>query len=197
MINEASSSGSSRGESVVVDVGRRRSSCGYCKSGRLSSISHGLRAHSLTVDDYQDLLDRGWRRAGSFLYKPEMETTCCPSYTIRLKADDFIPSKEQLRVSRRMQRYLDGLLDGKKRKEHVDKSSTSQGCTYCGPSNSSEAESLGSNNEEKNKEEGFMHFLSEQIDNSVQSCIKSGDLPCDMQFPRGIVKKVSLTKGNY
>lgn len=52
-----------------------------------------------------DLLDRGWRRSGSFLYKPEMETTCCPAYTIRLKADNFSPSKEQLRVSRRMQRY--------------------------------------------------------------------------------------------
>jgi len=52
-----------------------------------------------------DLLDRGWRRSGSFLYKPEMERTCCPSYTIRLKASDYVPSKEQLRVSRRMQRY--------------------------------------------------------------------------------------------
>lgn len=53
----------------------------------------------------EDLLDRGWRRSGSFLYKPEMERTCCPSYTIRLRADDFVPSKEQLRVSKRMQRY--------------------------------------------------------------------------------------------
>jgi arginyl-tRNA--protein-N-Asp/Glu arginylyltransferase len=52
-----------------------------------------------------DLLDMGWRRSGSFLYKPEMERTCCPSYTIRLRAADFIHSKEQLRVSRRMQRY--------------------------------------------------------------------------------------------
>lgn len=53
----------------------------------------------------EDLLDRGWRRSGSFLYKPDMERTCCPSYTIRLRADDFVPSKEQLRVSKRMQRY--------------------------------------------------------------------------------------------
>lgn len=53
-----------------------------------------------------DLLDRGWRRSGCFLYKPEMERTCCPAYTIRLKAGDFVHSKEQLRVSRRMQRYI-------------------------------------------------------------------------------------------
>ncbi|KAG0468116.1 hypothetical protein HPP92_017444 [Vanilla planifolia] len=57
-----------------------------------------------------DLLDRGWRRSGCFLYKPEMERTCCPSYTIRLKACDFVPSKEQIRVQKRMQRFLDGTL---------------------------------------------------------------------------------------
>ena len=51
------------------------------------------------------LLDRGWRRSGCFLYKPEMERTCCPSYTIRLKANDFICSKEHGRVLKKMQRY--------------------------------------------------------------------------------------------
>uniref|UniRef100_A0A6N2M6Z1 N-end aminoacyl transferase N-terminal domain-containing protein n=1 Tax=Salix viminalis TaxID=40686 RepID=A0A6N2M6Z1_SALVM len=77
-------------------------------------------ADSLTVDDYQDLLDRGWRRAGSVLYKPEMEKTCCPSYTIRLRASDFVPSKEQQRVSRRMQRFVDGALEVKKSVEAIE-----------------------------------------------------------------------------
>lgn len=44
LTSEASSSGnggnSERGESVVVDVGRRKSTCGYCKSGARTSISH-------------------------------------------------------------------------------------------------------------------------------------------------------------
>ncbi|KAJ0657970.1 putative arginyltransferase [Helianthus annuus] len=43
--SEASSSTSTienvKSESVVVDVGRRRSSCGYCKSGSDTSITHG------------------------------------------------------------------------------------------------------------------------------------------------------------
>ena len=51
------------------------------------------------------LLDRGWRRSGCFVYKPEMERTCCPSYTIRLEASEFVPTKEQLRVSKRVQRF--------------------------------------------------------------------------------------------
>lgn len=40
-------------------------------------------AESLTVADYQALIDRGWRRSGRYLYKPVMEETCCPQYTIR------------------------------------------------------------------------------------------------------------------
>ncbi|KAH7672919.1 Arginyltransferase protein [Dioscorea alata] len=113
----ASSSGggvAEGGETVIVDHGRRRSSCGYCRSTSHSCISHGLWAYSITVDDYQELLDRGWRRSGCFLYKPEMERTCCPSYTIRLKVEDFSPSKEQARVQKKMQRFLDGTLDVKK-----------------------------------------------------------------------------------
>lgn len=43
-----------------------------------------------------------------FLYKPEMAKTCCPAYTIRLKAESFSPSKEQNRVMHRLQRFVLG-----------------------------------------------------------------------------------------
>lgn len=194
MRNEGSSSsgGGSGGESVVVDVGRRRSTCGYCKSGRRSSITHGVWANSLTVYDYQDLLDRGWRRSGCFLYKPEMESTCCPAYTIRLKADAFSPSKEQLRVSKRMLRFLDGIWDGKKQ-EFVDKSGDSQGHAHEDKVlDSSQTESL--EREQMTKDDMLLDHLSKQIDVAIKSFIKSKDLPCDIQYPKGIVKKVSQTK---
>ncbi|KAF8009907.1 hypothetical protein BT93_J0780 [Corymbia citriodora subsp. variegata] len=105
--NEASSSGGGgRGESVVLkDDGLGRSFCDYCRSPNRSSLSHDLWMQSLTVDDYQDLLDQGWTRSGTLLYKPDMSSTCCPSYTVRLRAADFSPSKEQNRVRRRMERY--------------------------------------------------------------------------------------------
>jgi arginine-tRNA-protein transferase len=35
-----------------------------------------------------------------------MDKTCCPPYTIRLKASDFVPTKEQQRVSRRLERCI-------------------------------------------------------------------------------------------
>lgn len=43
MRNDGSSSsrGNSRGESVVLDCGRRKSSCGYCRSPGRTSVSHG------------------------------------------------------------------------------------------------------------------------------------------------------------
>ncbi|XP_057508684.1 arginyl-tRNA--protein transferase 2-like isoform X2 [Actinidia eriantha] len=71
----SSSSGNYRGENVLVDDGRHRSSFGYCRSGGHRNISRGQTAHSLTVDHYQALLDGGWRTSDCFLYKPEMETT--------------------------------------------------------------------------------------------------------------------------
>ncbi|OVA02675.1 Arginine-tRNA-protein transferase [Macleaya cordata] len=183
--NEASSSSNSKGESVVVDVGRRRSSCGYCRSVGRTSVAHGLWAHSITVDDYQDLLDRGWRRSGCFLYKPEMDKTCCPSYTIRLKAGEFVAAKEQSRVSRRMQRFLDGTLDGKKPDLLTDESNTS---------NSAAKKSSSGSCEGNNEEEQYLQHISNQIGNVVRAWAGSEDFPSDIQFPKASVKKVTHTK---
>ncbi|XP_043712035.1 arginyl-tRNA--protein transferase 2-like [Telopea speciosissima] len=199
--NEASSSAggtrsSNIGESVVVDVGKCRSSCGYCKSGGRTSVSHGLWAHSITVDDYQDLLDRGWRRSGCFVYKPEMERTCCPSYTIRLKAGAFVPSKEQARVSRRMLRFLDGTLDVK-RPELTEEKNTSKASCSLGSNEASRSMTKASsarNFKENDEEEQYMQFLSDQIDNVVRACALGGEFPSDIQLPKASVKKVTQTK---
>ncbi|XWS07651.1 hypothetical protein CRYUN_Cryun41cG0007700 [Craigia yunnanensis] len=196
MKNEASSS-SSREGSVVVDWGLHRSSCGYCKSSGLTSISHGLWAHSITVNDYQDLLDRGWRRSGCFLYKPEMERTCCPSYTIRLKASDFVPSKEQLRVYRRMQRFLDGTLEVRKPSELTDNPNASKhtgSSVHHTVSSSVGNESFSCGNKGENKPEEFMHHLFDQIDKVVHTYIESGEFPSGIQLPKAAVKKVSHAK---
>ncbi|XP_022089840.1 arginyl-tRNA--protein transferase 1-like isoform X2 [Acanthaster planci] len=79
--------------------------CGYC-GGSNSNYSHGMWAHSLSSQDYQDLLDRGWRRSGCYLYKPLMDKMCCPCYTIRCNALEFKPSKSQKKVIKKMTRFL-------------------------------------------------------------------------------------------
>ncbi|XP_063243298.1 arginyl-tRNA--protein transferase 1 isoform X2 [Bacillus rossius redtenbacheri] len=79
--------------------------CGYCKSDD-TNYSHGMWAHTMTVQDYQDLIDRGWRRSGMYCYKPTLDRTCCPMYTIRCAALELQLSRSQRKVLRRMNAFL-------------------------------------------------------------------------------------------
>lgn len=69
--------------------GLSKSSCGYCSSsgerspGKTAHYTASLDALQLSCEVYQKMIDRGWRRAGSYCYKPMMKTTCCPQYTIK------------------------------------------------------------------------------------------------------------------
>ena len=45
------------------------------------------------VQAYQELVDCGWRRSGTWLYLPLHGKTCCPCYTHRLDVTKFAPSK--------------------------------------------------------------------------------------------------------
>ncbi|XP_010210348.1 PREDICTED: arginyl-tRNA--protein transferase 1, partial [Tinamus guttatus] len=76
---------------------------GLSESGNLS---HGMWAHSMTVQDYQDLIDRGWRRSGKYVYKPIMNETCCPQYTIRCQALHFQTSKSHKKVLKKMLKFI-------------------------------------------------------------------------------------------
>ena len=80
--------------------------CGYCKSEN-SSISNGMWAHQMTCQDYKDLIDRGWRRSGKYCYKPIMNRTCCPLYTIKCDAAAFQLSKSQKVVMKKFNRFLE------------------------------------------------------------------------------------------
>ncbi|KAJ6840285.1 putative arginyl-tRNA--protein transferase 2 [Iris pallida] len=185
------------GESVVVDQGRRRSYCGYCGSNGPSSVSHGSWAHSITVDDYQELLDRGWRRSGCFLYKPEMDRTCCPSYTIRLKADDFVCSKELLRVNKKMQRYLDGTIVGTNKPERSKHNFSEGSIDMAGnPSSTLTTQLLGKESSasicaKMCQEDEFINNLSNKIDEAVSACVEKGEFPSNVQLPKAVVKRVT------
>ncbi|KAK9367840.1 arginine-tRNA-protein transferase [Lipomyces kononenkoae] len=86
-------------------IGERR--CGYCHRASGSCV-FGFTSISLTVDVYQRLMDRGFRRSGTFLYKPDTLNSCCPQYTIRLKASDFKASKEHRQAINRFNRLILG-----------------------------------------------------------------------------------------
>lgn len=95
--------------------------CGYCKNPK-GSISYGMSMHQLTVHDYQDLIDRGWRRSGSYCYKPIMNQTCCPQYTIKCDALNVQITKSQKKVIKKFNKFLgDGILTARS-EDHADES---------------------------------------------------------------------------
>jgi len=91
--------------------------CGYCKqTGNYNS--HGFWAHSLTVEDYQSLINRNWRRSGQYCYLPNNKNTCCPMYTIKCDAINFKLTKSHKKILKKVNRFL---RDGIKEKSRTTK----------------------------------------------------------------------------
>uniref|UniRef100_A0A4W5LTK1 Arginyl-tRNA--protein transferase 1 n=1 Tax=Hucho hucho TaxID=62062 RepID=A0A4W5LTK1_9TELE len=103
--------------------------CGYCKNEK-GNFSHGMWSHAMTVQDYQDLIDRGWRRSGKYVYKPIMNKTCCPQYTIRCHALNFQPSKTHKKILKKMSKFLS---KGEMPTEQGDGDSRTLGKETCAP----------------------------------------------------------------
>ena len=55
---------------------------------------------------FLDLLDRGWRRSGRYCYKPTMNKTCCPQYTIKCDATQFQLTKSQKKIMKKFRTYI-------------------------------------------------------------------------------------------
>ncbi|KAL9921310.1 arginyltransferase 1 isoform 2-T2 [Glossina fuscipes fuscipes] len=103
------------GLTVIDYYGKQISKCGYCK-GIQCSISHGMHTYQMTPHDYQDLIDRGWRRSGHYCYKQDNKMTCCPCYTIKCDALEFKLTKSHKKILKRMTRFL---RDGKKERSEI------------------------------------------------------------------------------
>ena len=91
-----------------------KSHCGYCEgtsNGRIPDRNSRIfcfRAQTMPVKVYGQLLDRGFRRSGKFLYKPDVLNSCCPQYTIRLAVDKVKVTKEQRKILRKFNRFACG-----------------------------------------------------------------------------------------
>ncbi|KAF2263244.1 arginine-tRNA-protein transferase 1 [Lojkania enalia] len=100
--------------SFLARLGYSAESCGYCKdasTGRRtpnSRASYYLSSNTLSVDVYQALVDRGWRRSGTVFYKPDVLRHCCPHYTIRLPVAEFKASREHRHAINKWNRYVLG-----------------------------------------------------------------------------------------
>lgn len=124
--------------SIVQPYGVQVSHCGYCNQDQ-SSVSYGVVSNKMFAQDYEKLMLRGWRRSGTYFYKPKNIGTCCPLYTIRTNVSSFQLSKTQRQVQRRFDRYLttgDVHVDTETGKS---KESTSSASTAPAPSSSARA----------------------------------------------------------
>ncbi|KAJ1507340.1 Arginyl-tRNA--protein transferase 1 [Coelomomyces lativittatus] len=90
--------------------------CPMCELGDISCfkplffffISYEVEAFTLSVEVYEEMINRGWRRSGRILYKPHLEKTCCPQYPIRLSPSEFKPSKKHRQLVHKFVRFLKG-----------------------------------------------------------------------------------------
>ena len=83
--------------------------CGYCKNAKPNpgNCTWGFGTFRLNSDDYQVLMDRGWRRCGQYVYKYDLEKSCCQPYTIRLDVSEFAITKSQKKVLKKFNRFLE------------------------------------------------------------------------------------------
>lgn len=91
--------------SVLEPFGDQLSSCGYCHAEPESSHAYGVWAHRLTPEL---MIDRGWRRSGSYVYLPDRAQTCCPPYSIRCSASGFQASRSQRQAAYRWKKFIEG-----------------------------------------------------------------------------------------
>nr|AEE62793.1 unknown [Dendroctonus ponderosae] len=99
--------------------------CGYCKSSS-GSMSFGMLTEELTVEDYKDLIDRGWRRSGKYCYKPIMNETCCPQYAIRCDTTQFTLNKSHKKIMKKFNKFLNDGVFNKNTYTHQQDESTIQ-----------------------------------------------------------------------
>ncbi|UZJ56021.1 hypothetical protein CBS101457_005341 [Exobasidium rhododendri] len=101
--------------SLVSPVGYSASSCGYCtpsgsgqRSKGKSSKSYGIWANNITPETYQQLLDRGWRRSGHYIYRPDCsyQGTCCAQVAIRVPVETYRPRNDQKKAISALQRLV-------------------------------------------------------------------------------------------
>lgn len=92
-------------------------------------------------------------------------------------------------------RFLDGTLEHDKPVKHTEVSSASKGlCSYAGSEDSNSVEKDSSFKNKENEEDRFMLHLSGKVDDAIRLCTKCGELPCNIQFPKASVKRVSNAK---
>ncbi|KAG7562710.1 hypothetical protein FFLO_01870 [Filobasidium floriforme] len=109
---------------LLEPAGYGSSSCGYCsppgeRSSSSTSKSYGMIAPQMSPRVYQQLIDRGWRRSGDYVYHPDNANTCCPQLTIRLDAMAFKPEKDR-KLRQILNRWKRFVMEGNEKEKETE-----------------------------------------------------------------------------
>lgn len=55
---------------------------------------------------YQLLMEKGWRRCGTYYYKPDIKLSCCKLWTHRMDTNRFRIKKDQRKTVRNVAEWL-------------------------------------------------------------------------------------------
>lgn len=87
-------------------------SCGYCSSTPRGNkfpktwVTTGFSCPLMSCDTYQMLLEKGWRRCGTYYYKPDVSKCCCRPYTIRLEVEKYRIRSSHLHSLKKFRNFL-------------------------------------------------------------------------------------------
>ena len=108
----------------IIDVGylhdnKNGHECHYCKPPKTDNkfSSWGFCSNKMASNDYEMMMNKGWRRSGNYFYKPDLNSCCCKLYTIRLDVTKFQISKKQKKMLKKFNNFLNGKYDNKDNKE--------------------------------------------------------------------------------
>eukprot|EP00049_Salpingoeca_infusionum_P002692 m.58943 g.58943 ORF g.58943 m.58943 type:complete len:604 (+) comp11736_c0_seq4:697-2508(+) len=95
------------GVSWMFNFGAEETQGPTCPScGSTNTCVFALKALRLHYMDYAHLIERGWKRIGNFLYKPNNAMTCCAKFAARFNPRDFVPSHRDREVMSQANHFL-------------------------------------------------------------------------------------------
>ena len=111
--------------------------CGYCNGKKedyhalesqkttngdkeSQSITIGCQVEQMTCQHYDELINQGFRRSGTFLYKPDLLRGCCRLFTIRTDVTQLKVTKAHRKTINRFIRAISDEPDTKEGNKHFD-----------------------------------------------------------------------------
>lgn len=123
-------------EAISVEEEEEEENSSKDTTDAYTSKAYSILATNLTPACYEGLIDSGWRRSGSAVYKPGNFVSCCPQLSIRLRASAYHPTRSQARVARRMNNLLLNNNKSGKEKQKKPRSASSHAAKTDGDASS-------------------------------------------------------------